>query len=167
MKKSHLSAIVAVFCALGASALYCVSLSSSETAPEPGLEDAGAEPGPPACMTPVQTQAGAFNPAALRELLSQGHSASAASEAEPALPLDICLKSMQYLALGESPDGLEHRSLEILDMLLEHGARPGCQTKDFLPIDDALKSRVLEMLRRHGIEILAGDNPENPCCVPY
>lgn len=87
-------------------------------------------------------------------------------DAEPLTPLDSCLRTMTY----EIPDTGEEERLngrfQILDLLLEHGARPTSRTEELLPIDADLKQRVLELLQRHGYHITAGEMPDNPCCIP-
>lgn len=55
---------------------------------------------------------------------------------------------------------------DLLEPILENGAQPGAKTREFLPIGSELKCREVEMLRRHGYNIAAGDSPDNPCCIP-
>ena len=120
------------------------------------------------------------SPETVRWLISEGHDVNGLpttvmqhegeeepdSDEEALPPLDSCLRTMTY----EIPDPGEEERLngrfQILDLLLEHGARPTARTEELLPIDEDLKRRVLEMLRRHGYHITAGDMPDNPCCIP-
>lgn len=120
------------------------------------------------------------SPETVRWLISEGHDVNGLpttvmqhegeeesdSDEEALTPLDSCLRTMTY----EIPDTGEEERLngrfQILDLLLEHGARPTARTEELLPIDEDLKRRVLEMLRRHGYHITAGDMPDNPCCIP-
>ena len=71
---------------------------------------------------------------------------------------------MQYLGL-DSAAAKGH--LEVLALLLQHGAVPSAETKDLLPMfDEELRGRVVELLERHGYYILSGENPCNACCQP-
>jgi hypothetical protein len=120
------------------------------------------------------------SPETVRWLISEGHDVNGlpttvmqhegeeeSDSGEEALtPLDSCLRTMTY----EIPDTGEEERLngrfQILDLLLEHGARPTSRTEELLPIDADLKQRVLELLQRHGYHITAGEMPDNPCCIP-
>lgn len=120
------------------------------------------------------------SPETVRWLISEGHDVNGLpttvmqhegeeepdSDEEALTPLDSCLRTMTY----EIPDPGEEDRLngrfQILDLLLEHGARPTARTEELLPIDADLKQRVLELLQRHGYHITAGDMPDNPCCIP-
>lgn len=172
IRKTHLVAGSLLVVVLGAVAIYGLkeqTLTSSDAVQV--LENAG--PGPVVvetdkdkASTPVQLLAEGYNPEAMKKLLEQGHSATAVTAENPQIPLDISLKSLQYLSLGDDPEGLEYKSLAVLDLLLQHGARPGNETKDMLPIDDALRCRVVGTLQKHGHHITAGEAPYNACCVP-
>ncbi len=88
------------------------------------------------------------------------------SDEEALTPLDSCLRTMTYEVPEAGEDDRLNGRIQILDMLLEHGACPTSRTEELLPIDADLKQRVLELLQRHGYHITAGDMPDNPCCIP-
>ena len=75
---------------------------------------------------------------------------------------------MQYLSmgLGEAEDTRLRGKLEMLDILLQHGALPTAQTRDLLPINAELEREIVELFRKHGHHITAGADPYNACCVP-
>lgn len=122
--------------------------------------------------TPLQVVAGAYEPApgTLRWLLSLGHNPNALPENDQSslTPLHACLSGMQYLSMGqgETADARLRRKLEVLDILLQHGALPDEQTRDLLPINADLERDIMGLFRKHGHHITAGDNPYNACCVP-
>lgn len=124
------------------------------------------------CRTPLQLVAGAREPAPdmLRWLLSMGHNPNTLPEnEEPSQsPLDACLSGMQYLSLGqgEAQDTRLRGKLEVLDILLQHGARPGEKTRELLPVNAALEREIVDLFRKHGFHITAGADPYNACCVP-
>lgn len=114
------------------------------------------------------------SPDTVRWLLEKGHDVNALprtvingdddSDVRPPMtPLDSLLSRLTYATPDD--DTLE-ASLELLDLLLANGAQPGERTEELLPINSELKCRVVELLRRHGHHITAGDSPDNPCCIP-
>ncbi len=130
------------------------------------------------CCTSLQLVAGAHAPAPdmLRWLLSLGHQPNAMPGEEPGCassqsarsPLDACLASMQYMSIGqgEAEDARLRGKLEMLDILLQHGARPTAQTRGLLPFNAALEREMVALFRKHGHHITAGADPYNACCVP-
>lgn len=101
-----------------------------------------------------------------RETVEEPPTAEAAAEQPETL--DDCLIFMQYLSfgVGNELDAMLEENLLTVDKLLQNGARPTDNTKNLLPMDDRLRGRVTDILEKHGIHIMAGDNPDNPCCVP-
>ncbi len=136
--------------------------------PEPPQELPGAE----GSRSPLLVVAGAHEPApdTLRWLLSLGHSPNAlpGNDKSSQSPLHACMAGMQYLSMGqgEAADARLRRKLEALDILLQHGALPDEQTRDLLPINADLEREVVDLFRKHGHHITAGENPYNACCVP-
>lgn len=127
--------------------------------------------------TPLQIAVSADSPApdAVRWLLSLGHqpNASAMQDAEIACsvgkaPIDACLNSIRYSSLGQSEeeDARLRGKVEMLDILLQHGAVPTAETRELLPLDRALDQEITELFRKHSFHLDAGDNPYNACCVP-
>ena len=122
--------------------------------------------------TPLQLAAGAREPAPdmLRWLLSLGYNPNALPGGDDSAqtPLDACLTGMQYLSmgLGEAEDTRLRGKLEMLDILLQHGALPTAQTRELLPINAELEREIVELFRKHGHHITAGADPYNACCVP-
>ena len=128
--------------------------------------------------TPLQMVANNMMPSpdTVRWLLSLGHDVNAvaatpvkcnadepdAVSSEPLSPLDTCLKRFVWLNDVDS----EERHLEVMALLLEHGATPSEETRNLLPHQEERKKRVLELLEQHGHRILSGSEPENPCCEP-
>lgn len=150
--------------------------------PEPPAEFVSAQ----YSCTPLQLAASAHTPLpeALRCLLELGHNANAvpAGAETPAeendeygealfislSPLDACLYSMRYVSLGQSyeEDMRLRAKLDVLDVLLQHGAWPGPRTNDCLPINTALEREIVELFRKHGFHLTAGEAPCNACCTP-
>lgn len=142
----------------------------------------GVMPPPPMELSPqypstaMQLAAGNEHgaPEMVRWLLAQGHGvhAAAPAEIEPTLlwlqPLDACVHRIQYLSQGvsEEQDALLRRHLEVLDILLQHGATPTERTREMLPFDAAVRRHLVGLMQKHGHHITAGDNPYNACCVP-
>ena len=116
--------------------------------------------------TPVQLVAAAYEPEAVQKLLELGQSATLTTPEYPHTPLELCLKSLQYLPLREDPEGVEYDGLAVLEILLTHGALPGENARELLPCDAAMHRRVVELFEQHGHYILAGDNSCNACCAP-
>lgn len=115
-------------------------------------------------VTPVQYFADSYAPETVQKLLDMGYSVSATTSENTQLPLDICLRSLQFLQLSQDPAGPEYCSLKTLDILLQHGALPGDRSRDILPIDNELRSAVLGVFEKHGINILSGADVCNYCC---
>lgn len=84
------------------------------------------------------------------------------------VPIDACLESIRYTSLGQSEeeDARLRGKLEILDILLQHGAVPTAETRELLPLDRALDKEVTELFRKHSFHLDAGENPYNACCSP-
>lgn len=136
--------------------------------------------------TPLQCVAGAILPVpdTLRWLLAQGHNPNAlptgadtpASEDEgeetPRIlrktPIDACLETMRYATPGKNTeeDARLRGKVEILDILLQHGAVPTAETRELLPLDRVFDKKIKEIFRKHGFHLDAGENPYNACCVP-
>lgn len=150
--------------------------------PEPPAEFISAQ----YSCTPLQLASSAHKPSpeALRGLLEMGHNANAVpAGAESPVeendehdenlfislsPLDACLYSMRYVSLGQSyeEDMRLRAKLDALDILLQHGAWPGPKTNDCLPINTALEREIVELFRKHGFHLTAGEAPCNACCTP-
>lgn len=110
-------------------------------------------------------------PEMVRWLLALGHGVHAEAPAVKGdwlQPLDACAQRIQYLSMGVSgeQDALLLRHLEVLEILLEHGAVPTELTREMLPFDAAVRQQFVELMQKHGHHITAGDNPYNACCVP-
>lgn len=136
--------------------------------------------------TPLQYVAGLLLPVpdTLRWLLAQGHNPNAlpAGAATPApednlderprisrkTPIDMCLETMRYATPGKNAeeDTRLRAQVEILDILLQHGATPTAETRELLPLDQTLDKEITELFRRHGFHLDAGENPCNACCLP-
>lgn len=170
MKKSHIIGIISLVGVLCTSA-FCSLWQEEELTPGKILETIQAD-GPSVLeiadrsVTPVQYFVAEYEPVAVQKVLEMGYSAVGVTVDNPQLPLDICMQTLQFLQLGELPDGLEYRSLKTLDILLQHGALPGDRTRELLPIDEALRARVVSLFEKHGISILSGENVCNDCCAP-
>lgn len=80
--------------------------------------------------------------------------------------LNSCLAELQFLQLGEDPEGWEYQLLEKLEELLQRGACPTAETRTLLPLNETLRTRIVEMMEKHGHYILAGEAPCNACCSP-
>ncbi len=114
-------------------------------------------------------------PVTLRWLLSLGHQPNAVPTEAPdganacsRVPIDACLDSIRYASLGQSEeeDTRLRSKVEMLDILLQHGAVPTSETRELLPLDRELDKEVSEIFRKHGFHLDAGDNPYNACCIP-
>lgn len=121
--------------------------------------------------TPLQIVTGADTPApdAVRWLLSLGHQPNALPTGEnQRTPVDVCLNSIRYASLGQSEkeDTRLRSKVEMLDILLQHGALPTAETRELLPLDRALDKEITELFRKHSFHLDAGENPYNACCVP-
>ena len=121
--------------------------------------------------TLLQIVAGADTPApdAVRWLLSLGHQPNALPAGENrCTPVDACLKSIRYASLGQSEeeDARLRGKVEMLDILLQHGAMPTPETRELLPLDRALDKEITELFRKHSFHLDAGENPYNACCMP-
>ncbi len=121
--------------------------------------------------TLLQIVAGADTPApeAVRWLLSLGHQPNALPAGENGhSPVEACLKSIRYASLGQSveEDARLRGKVEILDILLQHGAMPTAETRELLPLDRSLDKEITELFRKHSFHLDAGENPYNACCVP-
>ncbi len=170
-------------CKLNPEGTLALMLSQPEALPTlQKLTEDGLLPPPPQTLapylecSPLQLVAGPVIPVpdTVRWLLSLGlnvHGKPACASAGHELPefclrspLDVCVQAMQYLGL-DSAAAKGH--LEVLALLLQHGAVPSAETKDLLPMfDEELRGRVVELLERHGYYILSGENPCNACCQP-
>ena len=112
------------------------------------------------------------NPDALRWLIEQGvnvnDNLNQDNEPFPSTALDTTLWWLEYAQRGisEEMDSVIDKRIEILEILLECGARTTDETKSLLPYNDGLKSEIVARFRKHGIEILAGEAPCNACCEP-
>lgn len=121
--------------------------------------------------TPLQIVAGADIPApeAVRWLLSLGHQPNALPAGDNRrTPVDTCLNSVRYASLGQSEeeDARLLGKVEMLDILLQHGAMPTSETRELLPLDRALDKEITELFRKLSFHLDAGENPYNACCVP-
>lgn len=131
-----------------------------------------------AAYTPLQMVAAnkAPCPETVRWLISLGHGVNdmattviqraeddaAAGGREPLSPLDETLKQLVIHVDEEA----RTKRLEVLEILLEHGARQSEKTRDLLPCNVELKQKVAGLMEKYGIYILAGDAPCNACCSP-
>ena len=108
------------------------------------------------------------NPEALRWLLSHGVDVNKVQGEMPESVLDGCLRILTYMQRGldAETDSLVNGKIAELELLLAHGAVNTSATKELLPIDESLRAEVVALFRKHGIEILAGENPCNACCSP-
>lgn len=108
------------------------------------------------------------NPEALRWLLSHGVEVNKVQGEMPESVLDGCLRILTYMQRGldAETDSLVDGKMAELELLLAHGAVNTSVTKELLPIDESLHDEVVALFRKHGIEILAGENPCNACCSP-
>lgn len=108
------------------------------------------------------------NPAALRWLMSHGVDVNAVCGEMPEPVLEACLRHLSYMQRGldAETDSLINERLAELDALLAHGAVNSASTKDLLPVDAALSAEIVALFRKHGITLLAGENPCNACCTP-
>lgn len=176
MKTKRLWVLVAtgILCA-GVLFNFCGDASGTMTAEEVKmLLDEGWKPQGPVLLscedgtqrTAVQLMAASYEPEAVQKLLEHGQSATMTTPEYPHTPLELCLKTLQYLPLGDAPEGLEYKGLAVLDVLLAHGAVPAENTHELLPCDAAMHRRVVELFEQHGHYIMAGENPYNACCVP-
>lgn len=127
--------------------------------------------------TPFQMVASAAKPApeTLRWLLSQGYKPndvpaddSAGTNILKRTPMDVCLNSIRYASLGQSEeeDSRLRGKVEMLDILLQHGAVPTAETSELLPLDQRLDKEITALFRKHGFHLDAGENPCNACCEP-
>lgn len=119
-----------------------------------------------AATTPLQLVAGSSlnsAPDTLRWLFELGHSV----EKEAVTPLNACVKSMQWFSygLGKDVDEMIDSGLACLELLLERGARSDADTRALLPTDAALKEKVVNIMLRHGVHIMAGETCHD-CCAP-
>lgn len=108
------------------------------------------------------------NPEAVRWLLSHGVEVNKVQGEMPESVLDGCLRILTYMQRGldAETDSLVNGKIAELELLLAHGAVNTAATKELLPIDESLHDEVVALFRKHGIEILAGENPCNACCSP-
>ena len=108
------------------------------------------------------------NPEALRWILSHHMDINAVSGEMSEPVLDACLRHLSYMQRGldAETDSLINERLAELDILLAHGAVNTAGTKDLLPIDAELSSEIVALFLKHGIVLLAGENPCNACCSP-
>ena len=108
------------------------------------------------------------NPEALRWLLSHGVDVNKVQGEMPESVLDGCLRILTYMQRGldAETDSLVNGKIAELELLLAHGAVNTSATKELLPIDESLHDEVVALFRKHGVEILAGENPCNACCSP-
>ncbi|MBR5186136.1 MAG: hypothetical protein IKW19_07560, partial [Akkermansia sp.] len=108
------------------------------------------------------------NPEAVRWLLSHGIEVNKVQGEMPESVLDGCLRILTYMQRGldAETDSLVNGKIAELELLLAHGAVNTSATKELLPIDESLHEEVVALFRKHGIEILAGENPCNACCSP-
>ena len=108
------------------------------------------------------------NPEAVRWLLSHGVEVNKVQGEMPESVLDGCLRILTYMQRGldAETDSLVNGKIAELELLLAHGAVNTSATKELLPIDESLHDEVVALFRKHGIEILAGENPCNACCSP-
>lgn len=108
-------------------------------------------------------------PETLRWLLLLGHQPNVLPTGENRqTPVDACLDSIRYATLGKSEDedARLRDKVEMLDILLQHGAIPTAETRELLPLDRALDREITELFRKHSFHLDAGENPYNACCVP-
>ena len=114
-------------------------------------------------------------PETLRWLLSLGHQPNAVpaapaddTNAHRRVPIDVCLNSVCYAIPGQSEeeDSRLRGKVEMLDVLLQHGAVPTSETRELLPLDRGLDKEITEIFRKHSFHLDAGDNPYNACCIP-
>ncbi len=114
-------------------------------------------------------------PETLRWLLSLGHQPNAVpaapaddTNAHRRVPIDVCLNSVRYAIPGQSEeeDSRLRGKVEMLDVLLQHGAVPTSETRELLPLDRGLDKEITEIFRKHSFHLDAGDNPYNACCIP-
>lgn len=108
------------------------------------------------------------NPEALRWLLSHDVEVNKVQGEMPESVLDGCLRILTYMQRGldAETDSLVDGKMAELELLLAHGAVNTSATKELLPIDESLHDEIVALFRKHGIEILAGENPCNACCSP-
>lgn len=127
--------------------------------------------------TLLQIVAAADKPApeTLRWLLSLGLQPNAVptaptddSNSHRRAPIDVCLNSIRYVIAGqgEEMDSFLRGKVEMLDILLQHGAVPTSETRELLPLDRDLDKEITELFRKHSFHLDAGDNPYNACCIP-
>ena len=104
----------------------------------------------------------------LRWLLSHGIEVNKVQGEMPESVLDGCLRILTYMQrdLDAETDSLVNGKMAELELLLAHGAVNTAATKELLPVDEFLRAEVVALFRKHGIEILAGENPCNACCSP-
>ncbi len=131
-----------------------------------------------AAYTPLQMVAANMEPSpeTVRWLISLGHGVNelaktvieqdeeyaGAGGLKPLAPLDECLKRL----LLHSDEELLEKRLEVLNTLLEYGARPTEKSRELMPHYKDLKKRVVELMEQHGCYVFPGEEPENPCCEP-
>ena len=108
------------------------------------------------------------NPEALRWVLSHGVELNRVQGDMEEPVLHACMRHLSYMqrGLGEDTEAFINSRIEELELLLAHGAVANAETKNLLPVDEALRTEIVDMFRKHGIQILAGDNPCNACCSP-
>lgn len=108
------------------------------------------------------------NPAAVRWLLSHQMDINAVRSEMTESVLDACLRHLFYMQRGldAETDSLINDRLAEVDALLAHGATHSPGTRELLPVDEALSAEVVALFRKHGIVLLAGENPCNACCTP-
>ncbi len=130
--------------------------------PKPGREWLNAE------FLYAQVSGYASNPEAVRWLLSHGIEVNKVQGEMPESVLDGCLRILTYMQRGldAETDSLVNGKMAELELLLAHGAVNTAATKELLPVDESLRAEVVALFRKHGIEIMAGENPCNACCSP-
>lgn len=78
--------------------------------------------------------------------------------------LDVCVMALQNM-YHDNEDAAGY--LDVLSVLLQHGAVPSAKTKSLLPRFDAeLRNRVVKLMEQHGYYILTWENSCNACCQP-
>lgn len=62
--------------------------------------------------------------------------------------------------------GSSHCRCIFLAELLAHGAACCNETKELLPVEPDMRTELVSLFRKYGIDILAGANMCNACCSP-
>lgn len=108
------------------------------------------------------------NSAAVHWLLSHHMDINAVRGDMSGTVLDTCLRHLSYMQRGldAETDSLINEWVAELDALLAHGAVNSAETRELLPVDEALSAEIVALFCKHGIALLAGENPCNACCTP-